>query len=56
MWEKAFAWNEEERAFHFELSQTLRRSFGQKGQPVPIFTRAGKKKMPTRRPRAGRSS
>ena len=56
MWEKAFAWSEEERAFHFELSQTLRRSFGQKGQPVPVFTRAGKKKMPTRRPRVGRGS
>ena len=49
MWEKAFGWSEDERQFYFEHSQTLRRSFGQKGRKIPVFTRQGRKRMPTRR-------
>ena len=51
MWEKAFAWSEEEWDYYFEHSETLRRSFGQKRRRIPVHTRAGVKRMPTARPR-----
>ena len=51
MWEKAFAWSEEEWEFHFGHSERLRRSFGQKRRRIPVFTREGLRRMPTARPR-----
>ena len=50
MWEKAFAWSADEVDFYHEHSQTVRRSFGQRGKRIPVITREGRKMMPTRRP------
>jgi hypothetical protein len=49
MWGQAFAWSEDEWEFHFGHSESLRRSFGQKRRPIPVFTREGIVEMPTRR-------
>jgi len=51
MWETAFGWSEDEWEFHFGHSESLRRSFGQKRKKIPVFTRTGKRLMPTARPR-----
>ena len=48
MWEKAFSWAPAEREFYFGHSKTMRRSFGQKRRMIPVFTRSGIRKFPTR--------
>ena len=52
MWDQAFAWSEDEWEFHLGHSESLRRSFGQKRKKIPVFTRDGVVRMPTRRPPA----
>jgi hypothetical protein len=54
MWQRAFGFAEAEREFYESHSETLRRSFGQKRQRIPVFTREGIRRMATRRPRARR--
>jgi hypothetical protein len=49
MWTLAFGWSEAEREFYHDHSETLRRSFGQKRRKIPVFTREGRRLMPTRR-------
>ncbi len=49
MWELAFSWSETERDFYHDHSTTLRRSFGQKGRRIPVWSRQGRRWMPTRR-------
>jgi len=50
LWERTFEFSEEERQFYLGHSQSLRRSFAQRGKRIPVFTRAGLRRLPTARP------
>lgn len=49
LWERTFLYSEAERWFYEGHSQTLRRRFGQRGRPVPVFRRDGIFLYPTAR-------
>lgn len=51
MYARLFEFAPEEHAFHLGISRRLRRQFGQRREPIPVFTTAGVVAMPTRRPR-----
>ena len=52
MWTKLFAFDPDERAFYAGCSRTLRRLFGRRGEPIPVFTPDGVRVLPTSRRRA----
>lgn len=41
MWERLFALDADERAFYAGCSRTLRRQFGRRHEPIPVFTKTG---------------
>ncbi len=51
MWRQLFAFDDEERRFYAAASARLRRSFGRRHEPIPVFTERGVEAMPTQRPR-----
>ena len=51
MWRKLFAFDAAELAFYAGCSRTLRRQFGRRHEPIPVFTEAGVVVYPTSRRR-----
>lgn len=49
LWDKLFDAIPEERDYYFAASQSIRRSFGQRRRPIPVFTTRGIRRMPTGR-------
>jgi hypothetical protein len=54
LWASIFELDQDELQFYSGTSQTLRRSFGQKRLPIPVFTQAGVRQMPTMQRRPAR--